>query len=51
MDPVTKAEILSRLGLKTTPFITDTVGFNSITVFEIPPDFQLPRFEPDIEYN
>ena len=32
VDAVTKAEILSRLGLKTS-FIMNTVSFNSITIF------------------
>ena len=36
-----KAQILSRLGLKTSPFIEDAVGFNFITVFQTPTDFQL----------
>ena len=43
VDAVTKDEILSRLGLKTTSFIMDAVRFNYITFSEPPPDFQLPH--------
>ena len=38
-----KAQIISRLGLETSSFIEDAVGFNSITVFQIFTDFQLPN--------
>ena len=44
MDAVTKAHILSRLGLGTTSSIMDAVGLDSIPFSEFPPDFQLPHF-------
>jgi hypothetical protein len=43
VDAVTKAHILSRLGLETASSIVDAVGLNSITFSEFPPDFQLPH--------